>query len=86
MEALITWITEQIMQQGLSMSLLALAVYYFNKRQGVLEAKLEKAQTEIISYLKEDRQSLITLMDENKDVMAQTKDVMKRIEFRLTTA
>ena len=86
MEALVTWITEQIMQQGLSMSLLALAVYYFNKRQGILETKLEKAQTEIINYLKEDRQSLITLMDENKDVMAQTKDVMKRIEFRLTTA
>lgn len=83
MEALITWITEQIMQQGLSMSLLALAVSYFNKRQGILEAKLEKAQVEIISYLKEDRQSLITLMDENKDVMAQTKDVMKRIECRL---
>ena len=84
METFLTWIIEQIMQQGLSMSLLALAVWYFNKRQGILEGKLEMSQSEIVKYLKEDRKQLITLMDENKDVMLQTKDVMKRIEYRLT--
>lgn len=83
METFLTWSIEQIMQQGLSMSLLALAVWYFNKRQDILEGKLEKSQGEIVTYLKEDRKQLITLMDENKEVMLQTKDVMKRIEYRL---
>jgi hypothetical protein len=84
MDAFITWISEQIMQQGLSMSLLALAVAYFNKRQAVLEAKLDKAQNEIVTFLKEDRQDLITLMEQNKDVMVQNVQVMKRIEVRIS--
>jgi hypothetical protein len=84
MDAFVTWISEQIMQQGLSMSLLALAVAYFNKRQSVLEEKLDKAQTEIVTFLKEDRQELITLMEQNKDVMEQNVQVMKRIEVRIS--
>lgn len=84
MEAFISWIIEQVMQQGLSMSLLALAVWYFNKRQAMLEAKLEKANNDIVLYLKEDRQQLISLMDDNREVMAEVKEAVKRLDYKLS--
>jgi hypothetical protein len=74
---------EHLKTNGLSMTLLVIAVGYFHIQQEKLEIKVENQQKEIVMYLKEDRTSLQKTVTDNTAVMAEVKSILNRIDGRL---
>jgi hypothetical protein len=86
MDQLLSFVFEQVKNQGLSMTMMLMAAYYFYNRQSKLEEKLEKAHAENMAYLKDDRASLIQLTEEVNDSLKRNTHVIDKLENALLKA
>jgi len=62
-------ITEQIRQNGISLVLVCLAVWYLHGRQEMLETKVDDCNAEVIRILTEDRVDLKNVIQEHTKIM-----------------
>jgi hypothetical protein len=74
---------EQLKNNGLSITLMVIAVSYFYHRQIKLEEKVDLQQKEIVLYLKEDRISLQKTVGDNTAVLTDVQKILTRLDGRL---
>lgn len=66
----------ELLKQGPVITGLVFAILYFYKRQQALEASLKEANTKLETYLKDDRERLITVIENNTKTMQELENYL----------
>jgi hypothetical protein len=81
---LLPWLLESVMKQGMSFILIGLMAYFFytwgiglqlrnDKKIELLEAKIEKLQTDITEYNRQDRLEMVRVIQMNTAALSNLK-------------
>ena len=77
-QTIYVWIIEQAKRHGLGFVLLMVAVYYLNKKVDDMSAKYDASMDSQIKYLKEDRNQMIIVIENNTAMMQKLVDKMEK--------
>ena len=83
MDVFLTFFIEQLRTQSFSITLLAIAIWYFYRELEKQKTQNKLQQERIVQYLQEDRMKLVQLVDDLTDVVEQNTTVLKAIEKKL---
>lgn len=67
----------ELKKAGLSIIILVIAVGWFSIREKRLENKYFECQTDIILSLKEDRAKMMSIIEQNNEILESLKEKLK---------
>lgn len=70
-----------VMRQGLSVTLLALAVWWFNDKNNRLENRVEQCNGTMIQIYSDQNERLLRLIESNTAALDQNSEVMKNLSI-----
>lgn len=76
-------IASELIKQGPLITALIMAIMYFYRRQEKQEAANQRLNDKLESYLKEDRDSLQKVVENNSRVVEEMQQFMEKVEARL---
>ena len=77
MEKILGEIMQMAKQQGFSIALLALAVWWMNTENKELEAKVDLCNQSLIEEYRTNNNNILNVINENKDVMCDFAEYLK---------
>ena len=75
---------EEIAKQGPVVAGLVLAIFYFYKRQQKLEEDLKAANEKLETYIVEDRENLIQIINNNTEALKDNTRIMESLQREIS--